>query len=170
MLAKVNILRLIASQNSVYGNELGQKRYYDYLLFGVLPIIISGFLVYRGAFNQAAVDFVARSIAFLTGFIFSAFVVIINIVAILKTRVSGRNKTAALQTVRDVAQISIFVFLLGVLCLTIVFLGILLKSYSHEGLLNDIVSLLQLSLFISIILHLLMLSKKVHFLISEILE
>ena len=83
MFSKINIKNLAREQIRVYTNEDGNIVYTDIILFVCLPILIIVLSVLFVDKKFEEILFLYQSVAFLSGFIFSALIVVLNISAIL---------------------------------------------------------------------------------------
>lgn len=173
MFSKINIKNLAREQIRVYTNEDGNIVYTDIILFVCLPILIIVLSVLFVDKKFEEILFLYQSVAFLSGFIFSALIVVLNISAILIQRENSRIKKATRKTIREIAVTSLSVFVVGIF---VTFMGmieavmnfdrVVKYSFSLENLWHAMV----LGFVVFIVLNLLLISKKLVSCLDDIID
>lgn len=172
MALKTSIFSLCRSQFRVYSNEDGIISKIDLIIFILFPILLGVTYVLFVENGTEALRYIYGSIAFLSGFIFSAFIVVMNLAAIISGNIQGRASKAVKKTVREVAVISLFVFICGVSILAIGVFDLIVSNSTHElsGCFSKIIQAFVIILTANIVLNLFMVAKKLHSVIDDILS
>ena len=173
MALKISLRNLISEQLKVYTNEDGKPLLGDKVLFFLLPIILGILSVVFLNRSFQEILFLYQSIAFLSGFMFSALIVVLNISAILVERQSNRMTAAGIKTIKEIAITSLSVFVVGVLvtAMGMIEATIGLDKISFRGF--KIVRLwhgIVVGLVAFIILNLMLVSKKLVGCMDDIIE
>jgi len=168
-MSKISQVKLIKSQVRVYSDEDGKLLLGDIFLFLGTPILFMIGMIFleirlEKNFN---LDIIHGFVAFLSGFVFSAYVIFLSFRTVMGTLAASRMKAAAEKTIKEIAIISLTVFLSGLFIVILATLDAILKSINQEFLISrSAVHSMSVFLFVFVILNLLMIVKKLNSLID----
>jgi len=158
---KLNLGSFFEHLKSVYCDSNGKFLISDIIGFYGLPIIL-GLLYWKLASIQTNLQSIYTSVAFLAGFVFSAFIVLINLIPKINELQKGPIKTAMRDNTKQLALISILVFLLGILIVFLSFLDSVINqtSFRHSECVGHIIRTMAVTAFFSMLMHLVIIAKR----------
>ena len=166
---KISQAKLLKSQLSVYSDEEGVIQIFDLLVFLVIPLIVSALVAVfeirlKAHFNF---DVIYGFVAFLSGFVFSAYVIFLSFKAALDDKTASRMKSSAEKTIKEIAITSLSVFLCGLIIVVLAATDSIIKTQNTTYICSrTIVHTISSFLFLFVFLNLLMIIKKLHSLIE----
>jgi hypothetical protein len=168
---KISQVKLIKSQIRVYSDEDGKVLLGDILLFFGVPICFMVGMLFleihlKKNFN---LDIIHGFVAFLSGFVFSAYVIFLSFKTVMGTLTASRMKAAAEKTIKEIAIISLTVFLSGLFIVILATSDAIMKSIDQQfSISRSIMHSMSVFLFVFVVLNLLMIVKKLSSLIDSV--
>lgn len=159
--SKVNLGVFFAKMRTIYVDSLDDFLWSDIAFFFFLPAVVGVFfsLVVD---SSTKIEIIYTSVAFLSGFVFSAFVLLLNILPLIKQSEDGPTKEALELNVKEITLISLLVFFIGLIVLLFGLVDIIFSN-SKIACLKEIVIYVRgfaVVGFICMILHMIMLAKR----------
>ena len=168
-MSKISQTNLIRSQLKVYSDEGGKILLLDLALFIGVPLcfLIGTIFVELCLNKNLNIDIINGFVAFLSGFVFSAYIIFLSFKTALGNLSASRMKDAAEKTIKEIAIISLTVFLSGLAIVILAICDTVFKSVEpNYSIFRSIFHSLSVFLFTFVILNLLMIIKKLHSLID----
>lgn len=168
---KISQVKLIKSQLRVYSDEDGNILLGDIILFLGVPIgFMVGMLILENYLEKNFnLDIIHGFVAFLSGFVFSAYVIFLSFKTVMGTLLTSRMKVAAEKTIKEIAIISLTVFLSGLFIVILATADAIVKSIDQTFLvIRSIFHSMSVFLFVFVVLNLLMIVKKLNSLIDHV--
>lgn len=159
--SKVNLKEFFSKICTIYVDSTDKLLWSDISFFYILPIFI-GILFSVLVSPLAKIDIIYTSVAFLSGFVFSAFVLLLNILPLIKQSEDGPKKEALELNVKEITLISLLVFFVGLMVLLIGLLDLIFSNGKIECLNNFVIYVRGFAVagFVCMILHMVMLAKR----------
>ena len=165
---KVNLSSYFKALKCVYSDSEGKLLKSDIVGFYGIPILL-GVLYFLFVSSEISLQSIYTSIAFLAGFVFSAFIILINLLPKINALQNGPVKAAMQVNTKELALLSILVFLFGLVIVTLSFFDSIISStnFSYSNYVLQSVRSIAVTTFFVMIVHLIMIAKRLFVILSQ---